>query len=51
MIYTQRVPLLTKKKELISEVKVIFESWFERFSNEEGYMTPETCVDFIRSST
>ena len=32
------------------EAKKIFESWFERFSID-GFMTPDTCVDFIRDST
>lgn len=43
--------MLTKKKDLIPEAKVIFESWFYKFSNEEGFMTPETCVAFIKNST
>lgn len=43
--------LLNKKKELVPEVKEIFESWFEKFSDSEGFMTPETCVEFIRNST
>ena len=51
MIYQARVPLLNKRKEIVPEAKAIFETWFERFSNEEGVMTPETCVNFIRDST
>ena len=42
---------MNKKKELVPEARAIFESWFEKFSNEEGYMTPETCIEFIRSTT
>ena len=50
-MYTGRVPLINAKKELMPEAKKIFESWFNAFSNDEGFMTPDTCVDFIRSST
>jgi Ca2+-binding EF-hand superfamily protein len=49
-MYTPRVPLVNGKKELMPEAKKIFESWFETFSRD-GFMTPETCVDFIRNST
>lgn len=42
--------LLNKKKELVPEARAIFESWFDKFS-EDGVMTPETCVEFIKNST
>jgi hypothetical protein len=45
------VSLLTKKKELVPEVRAVFESWFEKFCTEDGFMTPESCVEFIKSST
>lgn len=32
------------------EARIIFVSWFDRFSHD-GYMTPDSCVDFIRNST
>ena len=32
------------------DAKKIFETWFETFS-VDGFMTPETCVDFIKNST
>ncbi len=51
LVFQPRVSLLNKKKELVPEAKAIFESWFEKFSNEEGFMTPETCVAFIKGST
>ena len=51
MLYTPRVPLVNSKKELMPEAKKIFESWFELFSDDSGYMTPDTCVDFVRNST
>ena len=51
LMYQPRAMLLTKKKELVPEAKAIFESWFNKFSDEEGFMTPDTCVEFIRNST
>lgn len=46
----QKVSLTTKKKQIVPEAKKIFESWFDTFSDSE-FMTPETCVEFIKSST
>lgn len=46
-----RVPLTNKNKELVPEARQIIESWFEKWSDGTGYMTPETCVGFIRSTT
>ena len=46
-----RVKLLNKKKELIPEAQAIFQSWFRRFSDQEGYMTPKECSDFIKATT
>ena len=51
LAYQARIPLITKKKELVPEARAIFESWFDKFSNDEGIMTPETCAEFIRHST
>ena len=51
LVFQNRVPLLTKKKELVPEARAIFELWFNKFSNEDGIMTPETCCEFIASST
>lgn len=51
LIFLPRVSLTNKKKELVPEAKAIFESWFEKFSNTEGFMTQDTCVEFIRNST
>lgn len=51
MQYTHKVSLVNRKKELVPEAKRIFESWFETFSNDEGFMTEDTCVDFIKNST
>jgi hypothetical protein len=50
IIYTPRVPLINKHKELVPEVKKIFESWFDTYS-VDGYMTKDTCVEFIKQST
>jgi len=41
---------LNTNKELVKEAREIFASWFNKFSND-GFMTPETCTDFIRNST
>ena len=46
-----RVLLVNKKKELVPEARAIFESWFDKYASEDGTMTPENCVDFIRGST
>lgn len=51
LAYMTRIPLITKRKELVPEARAIFESWFDKFSNAEGIMTPETCAEFIRNST
>ena len=50
IMYQNKVPLLNKKKELMPEARIIFESWFDKFS-ENNYMTPASCVEFIRNST
>ena len=50
LVFAARVALINRKKELVPEAKKIFEQWFETFS-ENGYMTPETCVNFIKNST
>ena len=50
-VATARVKLLNKKNELIPEAKAIFRSWFKRFSNEEGVMTPIECSVFIKATT
>ena len=42
--------MLTKTKELVPETKAIFSAWFEKFS-EDGWMTPDSCTNFIRAST
>lgn len=46
-----RVKLLNKKGELIPEARAIFQAWFRRFSNAEGFMTPKECSDFIKATT
>jgi hypothetical protein len=46
-----RVKLLNKKGELIPEARAIFQTWFRRFSDQEGYMTPKECSDFIKATT
>jgi hypothetical protein len=51
IISIPRISLTNKQKQLIPEAKKIFDAWFERFSDAEGWMTPETCAEFIRSST
>ena len=48
---TARVKLLNKKGELIPEAKAIFKSWFKRFCNDEGVMTPLECATFIKATT
>jgi hypothetical protein len=35
----------------VPEARKIFESWFDTFSTPEGFMTNETCVNFIKNST
>lgn len=50
MQYINKAPLFNRNKELLPEPKRIFESWFDTFS-ENGFMTPETCVNFIKNST
>ena len=51
MINQPRISLINKKKELVPEARAIFESWFDKFSDQTGFMTPDTCVEFIRSTT
>jgi len=43
--------LLNKKKEFTPDALRVFTSWFERFSNEEGFMLPQHCVSFIKFTT
>jgi Ca2+-binding EF-hand superfamily protein len=50
MTFTHKVSLVNRRKELVPEAKRIFEAWFETFS-DEGFMTQDTCVDFIKNST
>ena len=45
-----KAPLLNRDKSLTKEAEDIFGEWFDDFSHE-GLMTPEDCVDFIRSCT
>jgi hypothetical protein len=45
-----KAPLLNKDKSLTQEAKDIFGEWFDDFSHD-GLMTPEDCVEFIRSCT
>ena len=46
-----RVKLLNKKGELIPEARAIFQAWFCHFSDQDGYMTPKECSDFIKATT
>ena len=45
-----KAPLLNKDKSLTKEATDIFGEWFDEFSHE-GLMTPDDCVEFIRSCT
>jgi hypothetical protein len=45
-----KAPLLNKDKSLTPEAIAIFGEWFDDFSHD-GFMTPEDCVEFIRSCT
>lgn len=43
-------PLTTPEGGLTIQAENIFHCWFDTFS-KEGFMTPENCVDFIKSCT
>lgn len=43
--------MLNKKKEFTPDALRVFTTWFERFSNEEGFMLPQHCVSFIKFTT
>jgi hypothetical protein len=45
-----KAPLTNPDKSLTPEAEGIFGEWFDSFSHD-GLMTPEDCVDFIRSCT
>lgn len=45
-----KAPLMNPDKSLTKEAIAIFGEWFDSFSHE-GLMTPEDCVEFIRSCT
>jgi len=45
-----KAPLLNPDKSLTKEAVSIFGEWFDAFSHD-GLMTPEDCVEFIRSCT
>lgn len=45
-----KAPLMNPDKSLTKEAISIFGEWFDSFS-VEGLMTPEDCVEFIRSCT
>lgn len=45
-----KAPLLNPDKSLTPEARSIFGEWFDGFSHD-GLMTPEDCVEFIRSCT
>ncbi|CDW78148.1 ubiquitin carboxyl-terminal hydrolase family protein [Stylonychia lemnae] len=49
--YQAKTTLINKKKELVPLAREIFASWFKKFSTADGFMTPDTCVEFIRNST
>ena len=51
LVAAARVKLVNKKKELIPEAKAIFQSWFRRFCNQDGFMTHKECSEFIRATT
>lgn len=45
-----KAPLVNPDKSLTKEAIAIFTEWFDQFSHD-GLMTPEDCVEFIRSCT
>jgi hypothetical protein len=45
-----KAPLMNPDKSITKEAIAIFGEWFDSFSHD-GLMTPEDCVEFIRSCT
>lgn len=46
-----QVPLITETGELVPAAYDIISEWFDMYSTEEGVMTPESAVWFIKGST
>lgn len=53
MSYISRVYLINKKKELLPEPRMIFEKWFEEYSQDKAgeYISMESCIEFVKDTT
>lgn len=45
------MPLVDSSGKLVEKAKIIFNEWFDMYSNENGKMTKETCALFIKGCT